>query len=74
MVGFFGTDLNGDLYTHPGFIDVRMEVVKRFYIREKDAWSLKIRWVHKNGRPLSRYCRIKLTNKKWKEFRKDVNI
>lgn len=71
MVGFFGTDLDGDLYTHPGFLDVELEVAKRFYIKEKDEWSLKIRWVRKkDGKPLTTYYRLRMSNCKWKELRR----
>ena len=58
------------LYTHPGFRDVRMEVAKRFYIKEKNEWSLKIRWHHKKGGLLSGYYRIKISDKLWKEFKR----
>ena len=71
MVSFSEEDWGGLLYTHPGFCEVLMEVVNRFYIKEKDEWSLKIRWVReKDKRPLTKYYRIKMTSQKWKEFKR----
>jgi len=58
------------MMTHPEFIDVRMEVIKSFYIKEKDMWSLRVIWWNKRGWMLSSPCRIKIPNKKWKEFKK----
>jgi len=58
-------------YDHPGFRDVYMHVLRKFYIKEKDMWSLKIQWVHRRrGVYLSDPYRIKMTNQKWKEFRR----
>ena len=68
---FSEEDWRGFLYTHPGFCDILMEVVRKFYIKEKDEWSLKIRWVReKDKKPLTKYYRIKLAIKKWKEFKR----
>ena len=69
-MSFFNTDLCGILYDHPGFRDVYMEVAKRFYIKENDKISLKIRWIHRRDyRPLSHYYRIKIPMSKWNEFK-----
>lgn len=56
------------MLSHPKFRDVRMEVLKRFYIKEKDAWNLKIRWWHRRGWMLSQPYRITIPASKFKEF------
>ncbi len=56
------------MYNHPAFIDVRLEVLKRYYIKEKDMWSLKIVWWNKRGWPLCEPYRVRWPDAKWKEF------
>lgn len=56
-------------YDHPKFRDVIMTVYKRYYIKEKDMWSLKVQFFHKrHGWSLCDPYRIKVTNDKFKEF------
>jgi len=60
------------LYTHPRFIDVRMEVVKKtHYTNSKGVAhvALKIVWMHRRGYAITPPCRIKMTEKKWREFK-----
>ena len=52
-------------YDHPAFRDVIMEVQKKFYIKEKRIWSLKIRWWHRRGWLLSDPYRIKMSHDKF---------
>ena len=34
------------LYKHPNCIDVAMAVLKSFYVKEKDTYKVKIRWIN----------------------------
>ena len=54
---------------HPLMRDVALDILKRFYIKEKDMWSLKIQWVHaRHGYILCQPYRIKITREKLQEF------
>jgi hypothetical protein len=56
-------------FTHPEFWDVNLEVHRKFFIKEKRAYNLKITWWHKRGQRLSRPYRITISLDKWREFR-----
>jgi hypothetical protein len=62
------------MYTHPKFVDVKLEVIKSFFIPEKNQYSLKIRWWHRKGWPLSNPYRIRLDKSKWMEFKPILNL
>jgi len=73
-------DPTGTVYRHPAMLDVDMLVMRKFYIKEKDMWSLKIWWmirdktlasgyVRKGGMMAAPY-RIKITASKFKEFKR----
>lgn len=57
-----------NVYDHHNFKDVLIRVHAKFYIPEKDMWSLKVQWFHKRGWSLCTPYRIKITNDKFKEF------
>jgi len=59
------------MMTHPEFIDVRMEVLRRTsYHNSKGVlwWSMKVIWWNKRGWTMTDATRIKMTDTKWKEF------
>ncbi len=71
----------GTVYRHPAMLDVDMLVLKKFYIKEKDTWSLKIMWLvrdkvlpsgylRKGGMLPGGAYRIKMTASKFKEFKR----
>lgn len=71
----------GDFYTHPAFDDLLMEVIKRFYVKEKNIWKLKVYWwikdkklpsgkIRKGGVLAGGISKLELSMTKFKEFRK----
>lgn len=56
-------------YKHIAFKDVAVEVLKKYYIKEKDMYSIKIRWwnVCPSHRPrnMGFVQRIKVDRKTW---------
>jgi hypothetical protein len=58
---------SGYLLTHPTFTDIYMELLTKFYIKETDRWSIRVRWWHKRGRVLAEQ-RLKISPSKLREF------
>jgi hypothetical protein len=59
------------VYDHPECRTVYMVVLKSFYIKEKDAWSLKVQWIRRrDGGLLCQPYRLTLANQKFMEFKR----
>jgi hypothetical protein len=63
MIGY----RSGILLTHHAFVDIYMELLTKFYIKEKNMWSIKVRWWNKRGWPLAEQ-RLKIPASKFREF------
>lgn len=69
----------GTTYRHPAMLDVDMRVLRKYYIKEKDMWELKVMWVTRNKTLPSGKIRhggmlaterIRITNEKFREFKR----
>ena len=57
-----------NMYTHPKFTDVRLQILTRFWIREKKVFDCKVVWWHKRGWELCHPYRMRITAKKMREL------
>lgn len=60
------------LLKHPKSNDIAMEVLKKFYVKEKDVWKIRVRWW--NIGPHEPFCmwieeKIQLPTEKFMEWR-----
>lgn len=55
-------------YTHPGLTDVCFELLKAFYVKEKDIYKLKIVWYHRKKRHMLAYDKLVINPSKYREF------
>lgn len=60
------------IYKHPACLDVGFFIRKKFYIKEKSSWSLRVEWVrcYRDGRvrSLNITQRLTLSRSKFAEF------
>jgi len=60
------------LLYHPATTDIAMEVIKRFYVPEKQIWKLKVQWwnIGRRHPPFCMYItqNIKLTAEQFREW------
>jgi len=53
--------------THPAFLDVYFVIMKKFYVKEKAIWKLKVMWMHRGGWKLG-LDKLEVTPEKMQEF------
>ena len=58
---------SGCLLTHPTFTDIYMELLTKSYIKEKNMWSIRVRWWNRRGWVLGEQ-RLRISTSKLKEF------
>lgn len=56
------------IYNHPKFIDVQLEILTKFWIKEKKIYDCKVVWWNKRGWEICDPYRMKITAEKMCEL------